>query len=297
VSASCFILSPMISAGLLLATVLHAHGIASPPLFRSVLSVAHSHNDYEQRRPLAQALEAGFPSVEADVWQRGRDVVVSHHGFFELSVRGRLEDLYLNPLQERVDRLGSVLGDGRVFYLWIDLKDSSRELTDALHDLLARYPMFSVFTDEQVRPGAVVAILTGNEGAKRRYTDEHPVRYACRDSNLLGEHDPAADRRWTWYALAWDELIAGSTATADGLRAAQLGLRRVVERAHALERRIRIYGVPERPEAWEAAVASGADLVGTDRIEALGEFLRRRDAGRASGPLAPSAAAVAAAQP
>jgi hypothetical protein len=266
----------MLSAGVLLAAVLHAHGVVPPSLLRSVLSVAHSHNDYEQRRPLAQALEAGFPSVEADVWQRGREIVVSHHGFFELSDRGRLEDLYLKPLQERVDRLGSVLGDGQVFYLWIDLKDSSRGLTDGLHDLLARYPMFGVFADDWTRPGAVVAILTGDEDAKRRYTDEHPVRYACRDSNALGENDPAADQRWTWYALAWDDLVEESTATEHGFRSARLRLRRAVERAHALGRRLRIYGIPERPAAWEAAITSGADLVGTDRIEAFGAYLRAR---------------------
>src|SRR4051812_12734941 len=33
-----------------------------------VLSRAHAHNDYEHEHPLLDALEAGFASVEADVW-------------------------------------------------------------------------------------------------------------------------------------------------------------------------------------------------------------------------------------
>lgn len=266
----------MVASGLVLATVLHAHGLSAQALARTVLAVAHSHNDYEQRRPLAQALEAGFPSVEADVWLRGHEIVVSHHGFFDFSVRGRLEDLYLKPLQERVDQLGSVHGDGEPFYLWIDLKDSAPELTDALHDLLARYPMFTVFTDARTQPGAVVAILTGDEEAKRRYTEEHPVRRACRDSNVLGAGDPASDGRWTWYALPWDELVQTSIRDERALRAAQLHLRAVVERAHALGRRLRIYGLPDQPVAWELAVAAGADLVSTDHLEALGAYLRAR---------------------
>jgi hypothetical protein len=267
--------------------VLHAHVVVAPQPGQSVLSVAHSHNDYEQSRPLALALEAGFESVEADVLLRGREVVVSH-GFFDFADRGSLDDLYLKPLQERVDRLGSVHGDGRPFYLWIDLKESSRELTDALHALLMRYPMFSVFTDERVYPRPVVAILTGDEDAKRRYTDEHVLRRACRDSNRFDANDPGADRRWTWYALRWDELTRGSSFTEEeGLHDVEHDLRRKVERVHATGRRLRVYAMPERAEAWEAAIAAGVDLVGTDRIETFAAFLRAR-AVRVASPAAPS---------
>ena len=267
----------MVAGTVLLMAVLHAHGGVVPQLLaRGAFAVAHSHNDYEQQKPLEQALAAGFPSVEADVWLRGDEIVVSHHGFLEFSDRGRLEDLYLRPLQRRVDQLGSVYGDSQVFYLWIDLKDSSRELTDALHRLLARYPMFTVFTDTEIRRGAVVAILTGDEEAKRRYTEEHQVRLACRDSNVLGDADPNSDGRWMWYALPWDDVVDASTVTERGSRAAQAQLRRVVERAHALGRRLRLYAVPERPDAWGPAIAAGVDLIGTDRIEAFGGYLRSR---------------------
>jgi len=257
--------------------VLHAQGVVAPPTEPTALSVAHSHNDYEQPRPLVQALEAGFESVEADVLLSGRQVVVSH-GLFDFIDRGSLDDLYLRPLQQRVDRLGSVYGDGRPFYLWIDLKGSSRDLTDALHELLARYRMFSVFTDERAYPGPVVAILTGDEEAKRRYTDEHPLRRACRDSNRFVASDPAADRRWTWYALKWDELIDGSSIEEEGASRREVPLRQVVERIHSLGRRLRVYAMPERRDAWEAAIAAGVDLIGTDRIQSFGEFLRARAA-------------------
>ena len=33
----------------------------------ALLAVAHSHNDFEQRSPLFEAVRSGFPSVEADV--------------------------------------------------------------------------------------------------------------------------------------------------------------------------------------------------------------------------------------
>ncbi|HTP26269.1 MAG TPA: hypothetical protein VMK12_11485 [Anaeromyxobacteraceae bacterium] len=262
----------MLPASLLLLGALHGNFARAGNPASDPLAVAHSHNDYEQRVPLFDALRAGFESVEADVWVKGGEIVVSHLPFFN---RGRLEDLYLRPLQERVDRMGSVHGDGRPFYLWIDIKESTPELTDALFLLLERYKMFTVFTDEEVVPGPVVAVLTGDEAAKARYADGHHVRRACRDSNRFRLFDPAADRRWTWYALPWGEVVSWD-GSGPGLTVAMSALRALVLEVHRLGRRIRLYGVPEKAEAWAAAVRAGVDQVGTDRIDEFRAFLLAR---------------------
>ncbi|MFM7555618.1 MAG: hypothetical protein ACKPAH_10035, partial [Verrucomicrobiota bacterium] len=41
---------------------------AGPEPTLRALPQAHSHNDYEQKRPLLEALDHGFCSVEADVY-------------------------------------------------------------------------------------------------------------------------------------------------------------------------------------------------------------------------------------
>ena len=264
----------MFAAVLLLTAVLHGNAWRVERPAR--LAAAHSHNDYEQQHPLADALAARFPSVEADVWWREGGIVVSHD---ESRSRGSLEELYLAPLQARVDRLGSVYGDGRTFYLWIDLKDSSLELTEALHELLERYPMLTVYSDDAVVPGPVVAILTGDEAAKARFTDTHHVRRACRDSNEMNARDGFADRRFTWYALDWREFI-GWWDRRHGVAELRCRLRALADRAHAMGRRLRLYRVPEEAGVWEAAIASGVDLVSTDRISAFRAFV---DAAPATG--------------
>ncbi len=38
------------------------------------LSQAHAHDDYEHDRPLLDALEHGFTSVEADIWLGSVDI-------------------------------------------------------------------------------------------------------------------------------------------------------------------------------------------------------------------------------
>src|SRR5260370_27011364 len=89
------------------------------------MTAAHSHNDYEQRRPLLDALALGYRSVEADIWLRDGELWVSHKG---RSFAGTLRELYLDPLQARVDRLDSVRGGREPFLVWLDLKSGDNEL-------------------------------------------------------------------------------------------------------------------------------------------------------------------------
>jgi hypothetical protein len=241
---------------------------------------AHSHNDYEQPRPLADALENGYRSVEVDVWWADRRILVAHRAF---SFKGSLEELYLDPLQERVDRLGSVHGDGLPFHLWIDLKESSLELTEAVRGVLERYPMFASFGDSGEARGPVVAILTGEEAAKARLVSGGGGRRACRDSNRFSESDPPADGRWTWYALRWRDHFGW-----DGRRgmpdAERQRLRMLVAAVHRKGRKLRLYHTPETETFWAEALAAGVDLVGTDHLAALRRFLERDDARLALAP-------------
>ena len=77
---------------------------APAPLVR-----AHSHNDYEHARPLFEALDQGFCSVEADVWLVDGKLLVGHDRV-DLKPERTLEALYLGPLRTRIEQNG-----GRVF--------------------------------------------------------------------------------------------------------------------------------------------------------------------------------------
>lgn len=226
----------------------------------------HAHNDYQHERPLGDALATRFHSVEADVWFAGGAFDVSHLGLFS---DGTLRELYLDPLQRRVDELGSVHGDGAPFFLWIDLKDDDPKLVRKLEALLAGYSMFSTFGNG-AREGAVTAVLTGNDDAKRRYTRELKRRHAVRDSNFFDLSDAPEDG-WAFYALPWDDVFSwnGVGEIPDSERRRLLCL---VENADALGRGVRLYATPDREEVWRALFDAGASFVQTDRPAALSAF-------------------------
>ena len=71
------------------------------------LENAHAHNDYWHERPLFDALDQGFTSVEADIFLRDGKLLIGHE-FKELNPEKTLESLYLEPLARRVRDHGLV---------------------------------------------------------------------------------------------------------------------------------------------------------------------------------------------
>lgn len=98
-------------------------GVASPRTAPAT-PIAHSHNDYLQERPLFDALDRGFTSIEADVFPRGRELRVAHT-VWGIRKGRTLESLYLRPLR---DQLGRARATG-------DASPAASDRSDATGDL------------------------------------------------------------------------------------------------------------------------------------------------------------------
>lgn len=236
------------------------------------LAYAHAHNDYEHDRPLEDALERGFHSVEADVYFSGGAFEVSHYGF---GAKGTLEDLYLKPLQAKVDASGSVQPSGAPFTLWIDFKEGNDELPAKLQALFERYPLGRLATDgSAAAEPAVTVVLTGDAAMKEQVADLG-IPWIVRDSNHFTPEDPPANGRWTHYALNWSKYVGWN---GDGNPPPEISdrLACISNRAHALGRKVRFYGAPDHEGTWKALADYGIDFVGTDDLAGLSGYLEER---------------------
>lgn len=228
--------------------------------------ILHAHNDYEHPRPLLDALDQGFASVEADVHERDGVVHVAH----DLDeTKGTLEALYLDPLAARVKaRGGAVHAAGEPFYLWIDLKEETVELKAALTSTLARYDFLATFGAGGDASRAVTVVLTGSRAKVELVRDTPAPRPFVRDSNDFSTSDPKADDGWAYYALPFLSLGLwnGEGAMPASMRAK---MKAQIDGAHGLGRKVRYYGAPDTRAYWNEARALGVDFLGTDDLVGL----------------------------
>jgi hypothetical protein len=233
----------------------------------------HSHNDYEQKRPLADALDAGFCSVEADVFLIEGELLVGHTVFGVRRER-TLKSLYLDPLRKRVSENGGrVYRDGPAFYLMIDVKTDAATTWKALEKTLADYaPMLTTWRGEKIEPGAVTVIISGNRD--RDALAKSDLRHAAIDGRLSDLKTNPPTTLVPWVSAGWTGEFkwTGEGAMPDDERAK---LKRFVDEAHAQKRMIRFWEAPDMPAAWKELRDAGVDLINTDNLKGLAAFLQK----------------------
>ena len=232
---------------------------------------AHAHNDYEHKRPLLDALDHGFCSVEADVHLVDGRLLVAHT---RSSVRPErtLQALYLDPLRERVKKNGGhVYPAGPEFTLLVELKSDWRTSYPVLRDILKQYTgMLTAFRAGATQTNAIRVIITGHR-AKEMFADE-TVRYASLDGDLADLDSGAPADFIPWISSSWGQSFkwrgSGAIPEADKLK-----LKAIVVKAHQQGRRVRFWGAPDQPVFWAEMLTNGVDLINTDDLDGARSFL------------------------
>jgi glycerophosphoryl diester phosphodiesterase len=237
------------------------------------LENAHAHNDYWHDRPLRDALDHGFTSVEADIFLVDGKLLVGHDEK-ELKPQRTLESLYLEPLSKRLGTNGGrVYRDGRRFILLVDIKSSAEETYKRLQEALSKHDkMLTAWDGKQVRQGAVTVVISGNRPKLDIAAEHHFAgvdgRLSDLASNVPAHIMPMISDNWTSH-FAWD----GEGRIPESERAK---LREIVSKAHSAGRLVRFWATPENETIWLELRAAGVDLIGTDSLDRLATFLRSR---------------------
>ena len=241
-------------------------GKAPKPLQR-----AHAHNDYEHKRPLFDALECGFCSVEADIWLVDGKLLVAHDRN-QVRPERTLQSLYLDPLRERARRNGGrVYPSGPEVTLLVDVKSDAEQTYIALREVLKAYSdLLTVFHSGSTATNAVTVIISGNRD--RSLMDKETVRYAALDgrledldSNAPGHFIPLVSESWT-KLFKWRG--AGPMPKDEKQK-----LQQTVTKSHAQGRKVRFWATPDQPEVWKELLDAGVDLLNVDDLVGLQNFL------------------------
>jgi hypothetical protein len=232
---------------------------------------AHAHNDYEHKRPLFDALDCGFCSVEADVFLRDGTLLVGHTPS-SLKPDRTLERLYLDPLRERAKANASrVYRDGPSFFLLVDVKTEADRTYAALDQVLAGYAdLLSVIRNGKFEERAVTVVVSGNRASER--IAAQPVRYAGIDGRLTDLDSDVPAYLLPWISENWTREF-GWRGDGPMPEAERARLRQIVQKAHRHGRLVRFWATPEKAAVWKELRAAGVDLINTDKLPELQRFL------------------------
>jgi len=237
---------------------------------------AHAHNDYLHERPLLDALENGFRSIEADVFAMGDSLYVAHNRR-DIKPGRTLRALYLEPLMKlnSEDRL-AIYNNASPLILLVDIKDDGLSTYKLLEHILNESRAFLCqHSPEGYVPGSVMVIVSGNRPID--YMMQQEQRFAFVDGrmeNLTETYPPLLmpliSDRWTKY-FTW-------RGKGDMPEKEQVQLELYVQQAHEKGQLIRFWATPdlpgkEREAIWNVLVEAGVDLINTDDLVGLRAFL------------------------
>jgi hypothetical protein len=239
---------------------------------QTALTRAHAHNDYEHTRPLFDALDQGFGSVEADVYLVNGDLLVAHNRE-DVRQDRNLEKLYLSPLKKCFDEKKQVLPGLKTLILLIDIKSEALPTYQLLEKQIEPYkPMLTMFEGDEIKTNAVTIILSGNR--PRDYVAKQSKRWAAIDGRLpdLAENPPRS-----LIPLVSDNWSLNFRWTAGEFPDDQAArLKEISTQAHQQGRILRFWAIPDRHEAWNLLYDANVDLINTDHLAELAGFLKSK---------------------
>ncbi len=244
------------------------------------LDRAHSHNDYTRARPLMDALDSGFSSVEADIFLVDGKLLVGHDAK-DLNPERNLIAMYLKPLEDRLKANdGWVYAKSpRTFWVLVDIKTDGVAVYEAFKRELDKHPLLKYNPQKP----AIRFVISGDRPIEQIVKDTGRIaaldgRWADLEKGYSKELMPWVSEAWTSH-FAWqggNEFPAEMATKLDGM----------VKKVHDQGRKLRFWGALDLKPVWEAQWKAGVDWINTDQPKVLREWmLEKMKPGRQSAPM------------
>jgi hypothetical protein len=232
-----------------------------------------AHNDYRHKHPLFDALDNGYTNIEADIFLRDTTLVVAH--FCPMFREGKtLEKLYLKPLYDRVQQ-----NNGRVYsnyarpvILMIDVKTKSDNTYRELERMLDKYrTMLTSYTNGKITYRAVTVVISGHKPYSLLESETSRLAFIDDDLRRVAR-DTVTHNVFTMASCKYSRLLSWD---GKGIMPVlqQQRLCAFVAMAHSMGAKVRLWASPERKAVWDELLKCGVDLINTDKLVTLRNYL------------------------
>lgn len=228
-----------------------------------LITRAHSHNDYMQARPLDEALDNGFNSVEVDVFPVDGKLLVAHNAK-DVKPDKTIESMYLDKLSARAKANHGAIypGSKTTFWVLVDVKKNGEEAYRTFKTILDRYPELK----PSGRKSKVRFVISGYRAFDLIAADNG--KWAGIDGELKDMGKKYSVEQMPWISGDWSELFPNK-GEATFPTAQMEKLESMVKAIHAEYRLVRFWGASDLESTWSLHWNAGVDLLNTDHIAAL----------------------------
>jgi alkaline phosphatase len=231
-----------------------------------IASNAHSHNDYLNSKPFTRAYEAGFGSIEADIFP-SNDTLYVAHSKKEIQAQRTLKSLYLDPLYHDL-----TINSSRRIKLLIDIKENYELSLKLLEKKLEPFKPYLYSSEDTSRP--LLILVSGNRPPPVEY-EKYP-NYIFFDDDLKLHHTAAEWERVGQVSLCFENFSSWKGNGRLNTKDKKL-LKHLIDSVHSAGKPIRFWAAPDNKTSWNIQMKLGADLIGTDKINELAGFLRKQN--------------------
>jgi alkaline phosphatase len=223
-----------------------------------------AHNDYEKSIPLMAAYKAQVGFIEADVLLQGHELMVAHSAA-EIQPGKTIESLYLNPLNELIEKNGGAYPDKeKTLTLMIDLKTEAVGTLNVLVFKLKKYPLL-------ISCKTLLITISGNT----------PMPALWKNYPNFIHFD---GRPYVTYTTDQQKRIRLVSASFQGYSkwtgkdklnsADKKKLVTLIETAHAMGKPFRFWAIPDFENGWRTMMELGVDIINTDDVAGATAFFK-----------------------
>lgn len=225
---------------------------------------AHSHNDYKNNIPFYRAYEKGFGSIEADVYAVKGQLMVAHEKK-EIDPLRSLKILYTDPLTEKLKR-----DPQRQLRLLIEIKEDYKAV---LPLVIRELKPLEQYISSPAHPGRLSIVMTGAVPPAAEM-----VNYPDWISFDVDHLDGFTALQWKKIGLVSFPFGKYTRWNGKGVlnRAEIAKLKGAIDSVHNSGKKIRLWETPDTKSSWLALIRLGVDVIGTDKVEELGDFLNKK---------------------
>ncbi len=227
------------------------------------VSNAHAHNDYLHPVPFYTAFNAGFGSIEADIFPVNGILYVAHNKK-DIQVKRTLRSLYIEPL------LNELTKNSRHLKLLIDIKENYRLSLQILIKEIEPIKKYLFTSNDTNKP--VTILISGERPPPAEYKN-YPG-YIFFDDDLKLKHNPEEWKRVGQVSLSFKKF--SDWKGEDSLKQEDKeSFQRTIDSVHHAGKTIRFWAAPDNESSWKLQMKLGVDLIGTDHIAEFANFFEK----------------------